>query len=151
GSVLNSPMAGTLVLIYTALIMFVLRFFAGPIVHRISPLGLLAVCAALAACGLVWLSKAGVVPAVVFAAATLYGVGKTFYWPTTLGVVSEQYPKGGALMINAIAGVGMISVGTLGNPGIGYFQDRTFNQIVSERNPELKTAILVEKPSIFGS
>ena len=33
---------GTLFLVYTAAIMFVLRFFAGPIVHRISPLGLLA-------------------------------------------------------------------------------------------------------------
>ena len=32
----------------------------------------------------------------LFAAATLYAVGKTFFWPTTLGIVSEQYPRGGA-------------------------------------------------------
>ena len=33
---------GGVVLIYTSLIMMVLRFFAGPIVHKLSPLGLLA-------------------------------------------------------------------------------------------------------------
>ena len=42
GTVLKDPIKGTLFLVYTAAIMFVLRFFAGPIVHRISPLGLLA-------------------------------------------------------------------------------------------------------------
>ena len=82
------------VLVYTSFIMMVLRFFAGPIVHRISPLGLLAVSAAIAALGLVSLSlSAGLM---IFAAATLYGFGKTFFWPTMLGVVAEQYPKGGA-------------------------------------------------------
>jgi len=65
----------------------------------------------------------------VFLAATLYAFGKTFFWPTTLGVVSEQFPKGGALMLNAIAGVGMISVGTIGNPAIGTLQDMA---VVSE-------------------
>ena len=55
----------------------------------------------------------------VFACATLYGFGKTFFWPTTLGVVSEQCPKGGALTLNAIAGIGMLAVGILGGPVIG--------------------------------
>ena len=50
--------AGNWVLIYTSAIMFVLRFFAGPIVHRISPLGLLAVCAVIASIGLFWLANA---------------------------------------------------------------------------------------------
>ncbi len=59
----------------------------------------------------------------IFLAATVYGVGKSFFWPTTLGVVSEQFPKGGALTLNAIAGVGMISVGVLGNPFLGALQD----------------------------
>ena len=34
------------VLVYTSAIMFVLRIFAGPIVHKVSPLGLLAICSA---------------------------------------------------------------------------------------------------------
>ena len=112
-SVMAHPSAGPLVFVYTALIMFVLRFFAGPIVRKISPLGLLAACAAIATVGLLWLSGAGDATVMVFLAATCYGIGKTFYWPTTLGVVAEQYPKGGALMLNAIAGAGVISVGVL--------------------------------------
>ncbi|MEX0610929.1 MAG: MFS transporter [Pirellulales bacterium] len=74
-SVLNDPTKGTLFLVYTASIMFVLRFFAGPIVHRISPLGLLAACSAIAAVGLFWLGNAGASVGMLFLAATLYGVG----------------------------------------------------------------------------
>lgn len=144
--------AGNWVLIYTSSIMFVLRFFAGPIVHKISPLGLLATCAALAAGGILWLSAAGSGLWMVFGAATLYGVGKTFFWPTTLGVVSEQYPKGGALLLNAIAGVGMISVGVLGNPAIGVVQDRFVAQNI-EQHPELTTGemnVLVDRTGPMG-
>ena len=109
------------ILVYTSLIMMILRFFAGPIVNSVSPLGLLAVSAVLAIVGLITLSfTAG---AMIFAAATLYGFGKTFFWPTMLGVVSEQTPKGGALTLNAISGIGMLAVGTLGFPYIGALQD----------------------------
>ncbi len=149
-TVLASPTLGTLFLVWTSLIMFVLRFFAGPIVHRISPLGLLAASAAVAALGLVWLANAGTSAAMLFAAATFYGLGKTFFWPTTLGVVSEQYPRGGALMLNAIAGVGMISVGTLGNPAIGAVQDSALAAEVRVANPELAEQITVTRPGLFG-
>ncbi|HEY2951372.1 MAG TPA: MFS transporter, partial [Verrucomicrobiae bacterium] len=115
-------MKGILLLVYTSGIMFVLRFFAGPIVHKISPLGLLSACAALATIGLFWLghSTAGIS---VFIAATVYGVGKTFFWPTMLGVVSERFPKGGALTLGAVGAAGVFSAGLLGTPGIGYIQD----------------------------
>ena len=43
--------------------------------------------AAIAACGLVFLSKA--TGMTILLAATLYGFGKTFFWPTMLGVVAE--------------------------------------------------------------
>jgi MFS family permease len=49
----------------------------------------------------------------IFIAATVYAFGKTFFWPTTLAVVSEQTPKGGALTLNAIGGIGMLAVGIL--------------------------------------
>lgn len=114
--------SGLWVLIYTSGIMMVLRFFAGPVVKALTPLGLLATCAALAIVGLYWLSFAqGLV--VIFAAATLYGVAKTYFWPTMLGVVAEQFPKGGALTLNAIAGIGMLTVGVLGGPLIGKMQE----------------------------
>jgi MFS family permease len=148
-AVLDDPIKGTLFLTYTSAIMFVLRFFAGPIVHRISPLGLLAGCSALATVGLYWLGNAGTAAMTLFAAATLYGVGKTFFWPTTLGVVSEQYPKGGALLLNAISGVGMISIGTLGGPAIGTLQDQTINAAVAQAIPEVHAEIAQEQQGLF--
>ena len=109
------------ILVYTSVIMMVLRFFAGPIVHKLTPLGLLILSAALAIAGLLALSGAKGI-AIIFAAATLYALGKTFFWPTMLGIVSEQTPKGGALTLNAISGIGMLAVGTLGFPYIGALQ-----------------------------
>jgi MFS family permease len=149
-TVLGSPTLGTLFLVWTSLIMFVLRFFAGPIVDRITPLGLLAASALVGAVGLYWLAQAGSGPGVLFVAASFYGLGKTFFWPTTLGVVSEQYPKGGALMLNAIAGVGMISVGTLGNPAIGAIQDNAITAEVRAADPLLADQVIGSRPGLFG-
>jgi MFS family permease len=151
GAVLDNPLLGTMFIVYTAAIMFVLRFFAGPIVHRISPLGLLAASSALAALGLFWLGNAGASAGVLFLAATLYGCGKTFFWPTTLGVVSEQYPKGGALLLNAISGVGMIAVGTIGGPAIGTLQDIDFNRAVAAAAPEVHSEVVAEKSGLFST
>ncbi len=116
----NNGFDAGLVLVYTSLIMMVLRFFAGPIVHRISPIGLLIVSSLLAIVGLYWLSfSSGLM---VFAAATIYAFGKTFFWPTMLGVAGEQTPKGGALTLNALGGIGMLGVGVIGFPYIGMLQ-----------------------------
>lgn len=106
---------GVLFLVYTAGMMFVLRFFAGPIAHRISPPGLLTLCSLFAAAGLYWLGslKEGTSPAVAFAAATLFGIGKTYYWPTMLAITSEQFPKGGALLLALMGGAGMLSIGCI--------------------------------------
>jgi MFS family permease len=150
GSVLKDPVKGTWFFIYTASIMFVLRFFAGPIVHKISPLGLLAACAAMAAVGLYWLGNAGTSIAMLFAAATLYGVAKTFFWPTTLGTVSEQYPRGGALLLNAMGGVGMIAVGTIGGPAIGTLQDIDLNHAVQVSAPDVYAKVTAEKDGLFS-
>ncbi|MEL6133839.1 MAG: MFS transporter, partial [Bacteroidota bacterium] len=110
-------------IIYTSAIMAVLRFFAGPLVHRFSPLGLLAISCVVAAIGLVFLSEAAGI--MILAAATIYGLGKTFFWPTMLGVVSEQFPQGGALTLNGISAVGMLGVGIVGAVFLGNIQDRS--------------------------
>ncbi|MDA1016309.1 MAG: MFS transporter [Planctomycetota bacterium] len=126
------------VLVYTSLIMMILRFFAGSIIHRLSPLGLLAISCVLAIVGLYSLSMA--TGTVIFVAATLYALGKTFFWPTMLGVVSEQTPKGGAVTLNAISGIGMLAVGTLGFPFIGALQvDKENAALVA--NEEVKTTV----------
>jgi MFS family permease len=129
-------MKGILLLVYTSGIMFALRFFAGPIVHRISPLGLLFSCAVLAVIGLFWLGNSTVGIA-VFLAATIYGVGKTFFWPTMLGVVSERFPKGGALTLGAVGAAGVFSAGFLGTPGIGYIQDYYAAKKLSDEAPAI--------------
>ncbi len=139
------------VLVYTSAIMCALRFCAGPIVHKISPLGLLATCATLAAIGLTALSKTnGATMGVIFAAATLYAVGKTFFWPTMLGLTSEQCPKGGALTLNAMGGIGMLAVGILGFPFIGGLQESTATQKLSASNPALYQSVTVEKNYLLG-
>ncbi len=121
-----------LVLVYTSAIMCALRFCAGPIVHKLSPVGLLIASAVFAAAGLFWLGNAPTA-GVIFVAATLYAFGKTFFWPTMLGIVSEQSPKGGALTLNALGGVGMLAVGTLGFPFIGILQaDKQIQAIANE-------------------
>ncbi len=134
------------VLVYTSAIMMVLRFFAGPIVHKTSPIGLLTISAVLAIVGLLALSRCGSagLPA-IFAAATLYGFGKTFFWPTMLGVTAEQCPKGGALTLNAISGIGMIAVGVLGFPFIGALQERTASAELEVTSAATAQTVLVSK------
>lgn len=125
-----------LLFIYTSSIMFVLRFFAGPIVHKINPIGLLLVCAILGCCGLFWLGSASTAFAII-AAATVYGLGKTFFWPTMLGVVGERFPRGGAITMGVMGGIGMLSAGLLGTPGIGYTQDYFATQKMEQLDDHL--------------
>jgi MFS family permease len=137
------------VLVYTSAIMMVLRFFAGAIVHKLSPVGLLILSASLAVAGLFALSKCGNAGvAAIFAAATLYAFGKTFFWPTMLGITSEQCPKGGALTLNAIAGIGMIAVGVLGTPFIGGLQEQTATADLKATNPTLAAQVVEEKKAL---
>lgn len=134
------------VLVYTSAIMMVMRFFAGPIVHALTPIGLLIVSSALAIAGLFALSKCGSAGlGMIFAAATLYGFGKTFFWPTMLGVTAEQCPKGGALTLNAISGIGMIAVGVLGTPFIGYIQAQTSSDVLKAESAVVAKAVISEK------
>jgi hypothetical protein len=143
-----------LVLVYTSAIMFVLRFYAGPIIHSVSPLGLLAICSGIAAVGLFLLSQsAGIM---ILVAATIYGLGKTFFWPTMLGVVAERFPKGGALTLNITGGLGMIAAGVIGAGILGFVQDKSVDASVrtydAKNNTSLQSSFLTdEKTSVFGN
>lgn len=141
---------GAWLLIYTSAIMMILRlFFAGPIVHKLTPLGLLALSAFIAAVGLMMLSLS--TGLMILVAATLYGFGKTFFWPTMLGLVSEQFPKGGALTLNMMGGVGMLGVGVLGGALLGNIQDQTIDNKLKKEDPALYGKVMDQpKMSIFG-
>jgi len=134
GNIMASKQNGLYLFCYTSALMFILRFCAGPIVHRISPLGLLFAGACCGATGLTLLGHADTGIAVILA-LTVYGIGKTFLWPTMLAVASERFPKGGAITIGAMGGIGMLSAGLLGGPGIGYTQDRVASEELKEKAP----------------
>jgi len=137
-------------LLYTSLLMMILRFCSGPILHKLSPIGVLAGSSAIAALGLVALSSASGA-GLIFAAATLYAVGKTFFWPTMLGVVSEQCPKGGALTLNATGGVGMLGVGVIGAMLLGNMQDTTLDSTIRTKAPEIHAKVMMDKTGLFGA
>lgn len=104
--------SGVLFLVYTAGLMFALRQWASGLSHK-SPLATLIVSSVLSSVGLYWLGglDSNSSAAVAFVAATLFGIGKTFLWPTMLGVAAEQFPRGGALVLSLLGGAGMLSVG----------------------------------------
>ncbi|ODS57770.1 MAG: hypothetical protein ABS36_04820 [Acidobacteria bacterium SCN 69-37] len=130
------------VLVYTSTIMVILRTMSsGPLVRALTPVGLLLVCSAMAAGGLMMMAGAGASGLLVFLAATLYGAGKAFFWPTTLGIVAEQFPRGGALTLNAMGGMGMIAVGALGAPFLGAIQDQHIDRVLLNAQPAIHAQI----------
>jgi MFS family permease len=100
---------GTWLLVYVAGLMFVMRHFAGTMVHKLSSVGLLWVSSLLAAIGLVLLSMADS-PIMGFLAATVWGTGVCYMWPTMLAAASERYPRGGAFAMGLIGTAGSISI-----------------------------------------
>ena len=125
------------VLIYTSFLMFVLRFFAGPIAHKINPIGLLFVSSLLAIGGLSWLGSEINSVVVIFAAATLYALGKAFLWPTMLAVAGERYPQSGAVAMSALGAAGMICVGFVGAEMIGVQQSDATATYLAENHTDL--------------
>lgn len=144
------PQLAGWIFILISVIMTVLRFYAGPIVHKFSPIGLLVLSAALAIAGLLCLWKAAGM--VLIAAAILYAFGKTFLWSTVLGLVSEQFPKGGALTLNGVSAVGVLGMGILGAPIMGYFLDKGIDQGLQKEQPAIYERVAGEpKDTMFGS
>lgn len=124
-----------LILVYTSFLMFILRFFAGPIVHKINPIGLLFMSSVIACLGLLWLGSDISSVAIIFAAATFYSLGKAFFWPTMLGVAGERYPQSGSVAMGALGAVGMLTVGLLAGEGIGYKQASNMSKHLQENAP----------------
>ena len=123
----NAGASGILVLVWITGLMAVGRQFAGTFVHRLSPAGMLFVSAVVSALGLYAMSHT--TGGMLFASATIFAFGVTFFWPTMLGNVSEQFPRTGALGLAIMGGAGMLSVSFV-LPVIGKFYDQGIAQRV---------------------
>ncbi len=122
-------------IVLSSFIMMVLRFFAGVPLKFMSPPTLLLVSSIFSIAGLLLLSEvAGIM---IFIAFVLYGIGQTFYWPTVLGFTSEQFPKGGAMTLNTVSAMGLLTVGIFGVPFLGAVADKYNADIAKQEAPAL--------------
>ena len=147
---LLTPGQGQILFVFTSAIMFGLRFCAGFLEKRIglSPIGILLVSAVLACLGL---NLAAGIQTFVGAllALAVYALGKTFFWPTMLAVASDRFPRTGAIAISMMGGIGMLSAGVLGGPGLGYAKDRFAGAELRAADPAIHAAFVAETPSRF--
>lgn len=104
----NVTSSAILVLTLVSAVQAFARSVAGPVVHRISPAGLLLFSAILSTFGIYLLGT--LTGGMLFVGAIIFGFGVAYFWPTMLGFVSENIPKSGALGINLLGGAGMFAV-----------------------------------------
>ena len=112
-----SPM---LILAMITGIMAVGRYFAGPIVHKLNPIGVLFMSAIVSAVAIYMMSI--VDGTMLYGASILFAFGVCYFWPTMIGFVSEYMPKTGALGMSLVGGMGMFATG-IWNPIIGSWID----------------------------
>ena len=141
---------GKYLFMFTSAIMFSLRFCANFIEKQlgISPVGILLICALLACVGLLLASGMTSI-GVAFVALGIYAVGKTFFWPTMLAVASDRFPRTGAIAISIMGGIGMLSAGMIGSPGLGYAKDRFATEALAQSSPAALAQYKADRPSKF--
>jgi fucose permease len=132
---------GLLMLSWISLIMMGLRFFSGPILKRVSPPALLTF-AALFTCIGIFLFGVAQGNVTAFFAATFFGMGVAFYFPTIVGLVAERLPQTGSLGIVLTCGIGLLSAGTLGNMGVGALGDRQLANYLNEERQVVTVSLL---------
>jgi len=97
-----------LILTFVASVQVLGRAFAGPVVHRLAPQGVLFISAILSALGIfLFINLHG---DAIFLAAIIFGLGVAFFWPCMIGFVAENLPRTGAVGLNLIGGAGMFAV-----------------------------------------
>jgi MFS family permease len=149
GNILSTS-EGKILFVFTSLLMFALRFCAHFIEKslKISPVGLLSICAILACIGLNLVSGITSFGGALLALG-VYALGKTFFWPTMLAVTSDRFPRTGAIAISIMGGCGMMSAGLLGSAGLGYAKDRFAADELQRTAPAIYAEYKAEKPSTF--
>ena len=130
-------------IVLSAGIMMALRFFAGVPLKFMNPPQLLLLSSVFSIIGLFALSVTSG-PA-IFGAFVLYAIGQTFYWPTVLGFVAEQFPRGGAVTLNTVSAIGLLTVGIFGSPFLGAVQDHYSTNALKEKEPALVQSVINNK------
>lgn len=97
-----------LILTISTGVMVIGRGLAEPVVHKLSPQGVLVISAALSAAGLYILGHYS--GNLIYIGALVFGLGVCYFWPTMLGFVAENLPKTGAVGLNLMGGAGMFAV-----------------------------------------
>ncbi len=118
-----------LILTVSTGVMVIGRAFAGPIVHRLAPQGVLLMSAIIAALGLYMLGNTS--GNMIFLGAVVFGIGVCYFWPTMLGFVSEYLPKTGAVGINLMGGAGMFAVSVY-----MMFMGGFYDKLIAKKLPE---------------
>jgi len=118
---------GVLMLVYTSGLMFVVRLFGGPVAKRIPSMGMLIGSSVLSGLGLLAVSAA-TDKLTLFLAATVFGVGVCYFWPTMLAVTAERFPKGGALLLAIQGAAAGLFVAYVTVPGMGWLHDEHTRQ-----------------------
>jgi fucose permease len=124
-----------LILTLTTGVMVVGRGLAEPVVHKLSPQGVLVISAILATLGMYLLGHT--TGNMVFAGALVFGMGVCYFWPTMLGFVAENLPKTGAVGLNLMGGAGMFAVSIY-----TMFMGSHYDEILAQKLPsgaDLKT------------
>lgn len=116
----NSGASPMLILAMVTGIMAVGRFFAGPIIHKLNPTGVLWASSIVATLAIYLMSTA--TGGMVYVSAVLFAIGVMYFWPTMLGFVGEYIPKTGALGMSLVGGAGMFAT-SIWQPVIGNWLD----------------------------
>lgn len=139
-----------LLMAWTSVIMILLRVFAGAFVERLSPPGMLCFAGVVTGVALLLYSVAqgGFM---AFLAATCFGVGVAFFFPTIVGLVSERLPQTGSLGIILTMGVGLGVAGFVGTPYIGQIADVQISKYLDEDERRAETAgVLRQAETVFA-
>lgn len=116
----NAGASPMLILAMVTGLMAVGRYFAGPIIHKLNPVGVLWMSSIIATIGIYAMSIAS--GGMVYFAAILFAIGVCYFWPTMIGFVGEYIPKSGPLGMSLMGGAGMFATG-IWQPVIGGWLD----------------------------
>jgi len=126
-------------------LMAVGRYFAGPVIHRLNPAGVLWGSAIIATIALVWMSQA--TGAMIYPAAILFAIGVMYFWPTMLGFVSEYLPQTGALGLGVMGAAGMFATG-IWQPVIGTWLDSAKEKAMTSGIGEEEASVIAGQATL---